>query len=1749
MKKTGMRILGAALAFSLIAGIAPAADLTAHAERTTSLGIDYDCGDSTFFSSDYLSDIGDKYYNCIIADKGNKVICNRLAQRYNKDRTDNSIYMEKTNSSDCHIDVSLASKRFPYVLIRSDVKLYKTGTLMHLAYIRDTATLGKNVDAALLNIEANGELKAGNTSLGAAPESFSYALGINLENNTYDVYINNVKKCSAVSLSKNMKFVSLARFWIREGSGSGAIGFSSLEVIGMRKPYTGSETNYSSVFASDEKIKEYLSDKTAFHAYSGAYSLGGEKKSFSKPPKYDEENKILYMFPENLKEAYNKELSRSGETLSGDGITLSVNSRAAKVGEKSVTLENPPIEIDGEIGVSLVDFAGRILGLKTFSDGFGLFITSQSEINLDLENETPEYEMPFKEDYPWSDIKSINRYMFFERPTAQKIKSIYKSFSGYRQIIASEEEFDAVRKRCKTDAVFNSFCQTLISRADGFLSDVPPEYSIPDKQRITGISQEMANKMGYFGFAYQITGDEKYARAAYRFLEKAASYPDWNPSHMIDIGEMNVAFAIGYSWMRSAFSQSERQTIYNAAKKMGMMPTYLAYFGRLGGGAQYADRSDRFVLWKSNFNGIINSGAICTALAFMEFDEDFCADMLEKALRSLEFTFAGITPDGGWIESPSYWDYMFTILTKGLSSLTAALGTDFGLLKYQGLNKTVQWRTGFWAYQGTYNFHDCPQGRSYTIAPAFFGKAYGSDMMYAARKQQLDYSGNNVSEVYDALWYSGDSAASLNDLPHSFSSKGTESFVMRSSYTQMGNTTLLAAHGGPVFAYHSHADAGSFVFDSKGKRWACDLGGEDYNVQRDGSEGFYSSYRRRAEAHNVIVINPNTDSSDGGQLDNAFVPLVDFKSGTQGSQAVYDMTDAYGSYVSDYKRSFFMDSDEESVIVQDRLSLKAESEVNWFMTTDADVLECGNGLIRLKKENSILYIKYKTNASEATAEITDCKPLLGEPSLAGQNENSDYRRIRIKLRASGDTYISVSLSTNSAYEKFDFSVPLAEYNFSGFSGNDISDIKDSESKATAVAYHTPEALVYSSESGVFGRQETDQSLHLWNREEKSDYPDLYQFVEYPLQSCGKISEGESAEVSFYMAYDGSKAGKYVEAFINTDDVPSGDKKSGTPLFSMGEDGSVRVWGNRVNNFFAKKKRWYKFSICSSGGNIAAGKPNMYYFYIDDKLAASGSFVPTWRKETKNAFRGFEKLWIGQQIPESEVISEKTYKTSHLYLDDLRLFTYGKGIMPNYSQHSLSHSDYDINAGIVSGAALNFYAAKGTTVKEILGGISSDGAKISFAGDMGESEITQSTPIDNLYMRLEYADKTPLYLNFITDSKICYEYFGGSEPDNTLPSGLSTSLMDFTHITYPSGQGGRESGDSHLKIETSGYNGSASGYNHFVQYTFPYLAEKLAPVHIGMSLCGENLPSGSNINLFLIYVDKAGGKQWIKYATVGENREVKGLNGEKLFDMQKGRWYNIELTFYPDKLTADISVNKEAVLKNIDVSCKNGFGYIERFKIEQTVENGANQAEKAGFMIDDFKVYCEAPQRGGSFSELVPEFSENEVIVDAKNNVVYNIPGDKNIAEIINCGDALWRICKGADEAAENVLVLERNGVLRYYDISGEKLKLCVLKELNLKRENNKRVLVSYTADCKKYNLPIKIVVAQYKGGTLISTQIKTVTLNQSDGSLGSVMPEITEVTGTQRFAAALAEDVKVKAFALYDLESLTPLFSAAPEID
>ena len=52
--------------------------------------------------------------------------------------------------------------------------------------------------------------------------------------------------------------------------------------------------------------------------------------------------------------------------------------------------------------------------------------------------------------------------------------------------------------------------------------------------------------------------------------------------------------------------------------------------------------------------------------------------------------------------------------------------------------------------------------------------------------------------------------------------------MIRTEWDGSDSDVYLAIKGGSAANNHSHMDAGSFVFESKGVRWACDLGNQKY---------------------------------------------------------------------------------------------------------------------------------------------------------------------------------------------------------------------------------------------------------------------------------------------------------------------------------------------------------------------------------------------------------------------------------------------------------------------------------------------------------------------------------------------------------------------------------------------------------------------------------------------------------------------------------------------------------------------------------------------------------------------------------------------------------------------------------------------------------------------------------------------------------------------------------------------------------
>lgn len=127
-------------------------------------------------------------------------------------------------------------------------------------------------------------------------------------------------------------------------------------------------------------------------------------------------------------------------------------------------------------------------------------------------------------------------------------------------------------------------------------------------------------------------------------------------------------------------------------------------------------------------------------------------------------------------------------------------------------------------------------------------------------------SQNQTPTVYDLLWYDVNAANSTDsaELALDCYYRETELVTMRQEWNNE-NALWVSAHGGSINTAHDHIDAGTFVMNLGGVRWAVDLAKEPYSYVPDDQNpaikaglNSYYFYRRKGEGHNVVVINPDS---------------------------------------------------------------------------------------------------------------------------------------------------------------------------------------------------------------------------------------------------------------------------------------------------------------------------------------------------------------------------------------------------------------------------------------------------------------------------------------------------------------------------------------------------------------------------------------------------------------------------------------------------------------------------------------------------------------------------------------------------------------------------------------------------------------------------------------------------------------------------------------------------------------------------
>ena len=623
-----------------------------------------------------------------------------------------------------------------------------------------------------------------------------------------------------------------------------------------------------------------------------------------------------------------------------------------------------------------------------------------------------------------SELQKLNDYLFFERPTTEQITEAYEEsdLNGvHPRIQATADDFARIKEDVQTDPLMKTWYQQLLSAAD-YLVEVdrdPVIWELPDGIRLLDVSQDVTNKMYTLGMAYQLTGEQKYVDRAWLDMQAVSNFKDWNPVHDLDPAVMSAGMAIGYDWMYHGLTEEQRKTIEEGIYKnlfAVVCESYESSYGILGTNP----------VCLINHNIVLNGGFTMSALALMDVYPEISAHITSMCIRGADLMLIEYGKDGAWKEGPGYWEFTTRYTTKMLSALETVFGTCFGLDLCEGLEETADFVLNLQSDVGCFNYGDTDLGTTYSPIMYYLSDKYSNpDVTATVLALSEGKVSGNENLVHSLLWYDTDIKAGAVEMELDAAYEDEGVITMRDQWTK-GVTTFVGIHGGANQVCHAQVDAGTFVYDYAGIRWAKELGKTPYDTtvtsEYEADGGRWLLYRSLAESHNLIVINP--DNTPGQKVDAvATVELVESKD--KGSIAVVDLTENYSANASSVIRGFFFTDDRTSLVVRDEISLiEDDATIYWFIQTDADVEIAADGksatLTQLGKQVMLEFVTSGSGVAELSVGPST-RELLGSTSpihasvVADTNkydvEDENVNRIAIKLtHAGGDVTITAKLT-------------------------------------------------------------------------------------------------------------------------------------------------------------------------------------------------------------------------------------------------------------------------------------------------------------------------------------------------------------------------------------------------------------------------------------------------------------------------------------------------------------------------------------------------------------------------------------------------------------------------------------------------------------------------------------------------------------------------------------------------------------------
>ncbi len=577
--------------------------------------------------------------------------------------------------------------------------------------------------------------------------------------------------------------------------------------------------------------------------------------------------------------------------------------------------------------------------------------------------------------------------------------------ADHPRILLLRGEEAAIRNTILTDEIWKKIDLFILSSCDRII-EKPPVERVLTGRRLLDKSREALRRIFFLSYAWRMTSQEKYFDRAVKEMTAVSSFADWNPSHFLDVAEMTMAVSIGYDWLYERLPDETRNLILKAIIEKGLNPSL-------------KPENSSWVNVSHNWNQVCNAGMTYGALAVWENEPELAGRIIQRAISSISLPMNDYEPDGAYPEGYGYWGYGTSFNIMFLSAMEKAFGTDIlpeikpGFLKTAGYLENMTGPTGI-----CFNYSDAGQGGNMNPAMFWFASRLKDPSLLWSERYHLETKNPPDDRLLPAvmIWGAGITMDKITPpLKSVWVGQGKNPVaLMRSSWTDE-NSIYVGLKAGSPSVNHAHMDAGSFIMEADGVRWAMDFGMQDYNSLETAGVNLWGMaqnsqrwqvFRYSNFVHNTLTVNSQLQKVDGYSMITSFSdhpPMIN---------AVTDISSLYSDGLKKAERGIAIIGN-KYVMVRDEIEANGrDAMVSWNMLTSANISLTGKNTAELTRNGKKLVMKIMSPAyAEFVIRSTDPPHTYDAP-----NPGTSMIGFEVNVQANSNADLVVLLLPEGATE-------------------------------------------------------------------------------------------------------------------------------------------------------------------------------------------------------------------------------------------------------------------------------------------------------------------------------------------------------------------------------------------------------------------------------------------------------------------------------------------------------------------------------------------------------------------------------------------------------------------------------------------------------------------------------------------------------------------------------------------------------------